>query len=177
MELFTIHPPLIQPIPLIANLPHSGLFVPEDIAALMQPTHLQTLPNSDWHLGKLYDFLPSLGITVMEANYNRYVVDLNREAKEPIIGNFWSSVIPLQTAFGGAIYKQQVEENVQNRIDKYYIPYHRQLNQLIADKIAQFGKVYLLDLHSFGGLVNEEICLGNLNGKSCSKNLIDNVNI
>lgn len=173
MELFTIHTPLIQPVPIIANLPHSGLFVPDDIGSIMSPQHLASLPNSDWHLDKLYDFLPSLGVTVMQANYNRYVVDLNREVKEPISGNFWFSAIPLQTAFGQPIYTTNPEpQTINERIDKFHLPYHRQLRKLIDEKINEFGKVYLLDLHSFGGLIDDQVCLGNLKGKSCSEALI-----
>jgi N-formylglutamate deformylase len=78
MELFKIHTPLVQPVPLIANLPHSGMFIPQNIAAQFTPYILQLLPNTDWHLDKLYNFLPSLGITVLQANYSRYIVDLNR---------------------------------------------------------------------------------------------------
>jgi N-formylglutamate deformylase len=173
MELFTIHLPLIEPVPIIANLPHSGLFVPDDIGRIMSQQHLESLPNSDWHLDKLYDFLPSLGMMVMQANYNRYVVDLNREVKEPISGNFWSSAVTLQTAFGQPIYTINPElQTIDERIDKFYFPYHRQLRKLIDEKIHEFGKVYLLDLHSFGGLINDQVCLGNLRGKSCSQELI-----
>jgi N-formylglutamate amidohydrolase len=38
--------------------------------------------------------------------------------------------------------------------------------------ISQFGKVYLLDLHSFFGLITDDVCLGNANGASCSEPLI-----
>jgi N-formylglutamate deformylase len=176
MELFTIHTPSVQPVPLIANLPHSGLFVPDDIAAIMAPQHLQSLPNSDWHLEKLYDFLPSLGITVMQANYNRYVVDLNREAKEPLSGSFWSTVAPLQTAFGQPIYQTQPsQQSIQERVDNYYTPYHHKLRELIDAKLNEFGQVYLLDLHSFGGLIDDQVCLGNLNGKTCSEDFINTI--
>ncbi|OKH54940.1 N-formylglutamate amidohydrolase [Calothrix sp. HK-06] len=176
MELFTIHTPTVKAIPLIANLPHSGLYIPPDIALMMAPAHLQSLPNSDWHLEKLYDFLPSLGITVMQANYNRYVVDLNRQAKEPLSGNFWSAVVPLQTAFGQPIYQTTpAPYQIQERINKYYTTYHNQLSQLIEQKVREFAKVYLLDLHSFGGLIDDEVCLGNINGKTCTEHFINTV--
>ena len=40
MELFTIYEPTTKVVPLIANLPHSGMFVPQDIAANFTPEHL-----------------------------------------------------------------------------------------------------------------------------------------
>jgi len=135
MELFNIYRPTAKALPLVANIPHSGLFVPDDIAAQFTTEHLNSLPNSDWHLDRLYDFLPDLGITVLQATHNRYVVDLNRQVKEPIFGSFWSSVIPETTAFNKSIYKSQPSlEDIQERIEKYYLPYHYQLKSLIEEK-------------------------------------------
>jgi N-formylglutamate deformylase len=173
MELFTVHEPTTKAIPLIANLPHSGLYIPQQIAAQLSEAYL---PNQDWHLNKLYDFLPQLGITVLQANYSRYVIDLNRGIKEPIAGNFWTSAIPLQTAFGQQIYKiNPSQDQLESRIPKFYLSYHNKLEELLREKIAQFGRVYLLDLHSFGGLIDDQICLGNLNGQSCSEFFISTV--
>ncbi|MEL6352083.1 MAG: N-formylglutamate amidohydrolase [Cyanobacteria bacterium J06627_28] len=80
-DLFTILQPQGKSLPIVANLPHSGLLVPQEIADSFTEHQRQTLPNSDWHLQQLYSFLPSLGITIMQANYSRYVVDLNRALK------------------------------------------------------------------------------------------------
>lgn len=175
-ELFNLHKPTSKPIPLIANLPHSGTYVPREIAAKLTQEHKEFLPNSDWHLDKLYDFLPSLGITVLQANYSRYVVDLNRELKEPTSGNFWTSVVPLQTAFGAPIYTTNpTYEEVQQRLVNFYTRYHKNLQVLIQEKIAEFGQVYFLDLHSFGGIIDDQICLGNASGKTCGDFLISTV--
>lgn len=119
MELYQLHRPQGQAVPIVANLPHSGLFVPEEIAAQMLPEHLRSLPNSDWHLDRLYAFLPSLGITVLQATHSRYVVDLNRAAKEPLFGSFWSSVVPETTAFGQPIYHTRPSpDSIQRRLCK-----------------------------------------------------------
>ncbi len=176
-DLFTILRPSLgqQSLPIVANLPHSGLKVPEAIATQFTPEHLQSLPNSDWHLQPLYSFLPALGITVMQANYSRYVVDLNRALKPPFLGSFWSAVVPEQTAFKQPIYKEQKpgQVSVRNRIDEFYTPYHQQLTALLNETVSQHGKVYLLDLHSFMGLITDDVCLGNANGKTCAPTLID----
>lgn len=176
MDLFVKHEPQGLVVPIVANLPHSGMYVPPEIAAQFTPQHLQALPNTDWHLDKLYRSLPDLGITVLQATHSRYVVDLNREAREPLFGDFWTCAIPEKTAFGVPIYQTMpTEEEVQERIRKFYNPYHNQLGKLLQKRIDQFGKVYLLDLHSFLGLITEEICLGNRNDQSCSEFLIATV--
>lgn len=110
----------------------------------------------------------------MQANYSRYVVDLNRALKPPFLGSFWSAVVPEQTAFKQPIYvRKPSQEEVRSRIEEFYTPYHQQLRRLIDEAIAQFGKVTLLDLHSFMGIITDDVCLGNANGQTCSSALID----
>ncbi|MBW4662104.1 MAG: N-formylglutamate amidohydrolase [Drouetiella hepatica Uher 2000/2452] len=167
---FLLHLPTIQAIPIIANLPHSGLFVPQAIATQLNLSHL---PNQDWHLDKLYDFLPGLGITVLQATHSRYVVDLNRSPEAPLFGNFWRSIVAENTAFNVSLYQSPPSHSeIQQRVEQYYHPYHHQLQCLLNQSIDQFGKVYLLDLHSFFGLIEDEICLGNGNGKTCGDRFI-----
>jgi N-formylglutamate deformylase len=176
MELFVLHEPRGVEVSIVANLPHSGVFVPEAIAAQLTPEHLKALPNTDWHLDKLYRSLPNLGITMLQATHNRYVVDLNREVKDPIFGDFWSSAIPERTAFGQPIYQTNPSQQaLDERIQNYYLPYHNKLTEILQTKIRKFGKVYLLDLHSFLGLITDEICLGDRNGETCSEFLISTV--
>lgn len=170
---FFLHLPTTQAIPVLANLPHSGLLVPEIVADSLEDSHQHYLPHQDWHLDKLYNFLPNLGIAVLQAIYSRYVVDLNRSLKEPLFGNFWQSVIAEKTAFNTSLYQiPPSQEEIQQRVEQYYHPYHQQLQSLLNQYIDRFGKVYLLDLHSFFGLIEEEICLGNANGSTCSDRFI-----
>ncbi len=176
IELFSIHRPVGDSLPVVANLPHSGLCVPAKIAASFTEHQRQTLPNSDWHLQPLYSFLPRLGVTVMQANYSRYVVDLNRAPKPPLFGSFWSAVVPEQTAFKRPIYVDKpTEEEVRSRVNQYYTPYHQQLTELLSEIIDRHSKVYLLDLHSFMGLITDDICLGNANGVTCHDSFLETV--
>ncbi|MBT9311273.1 N-formylglutamate amidohydrolase [Leptothoe kymatousa] len=166
---FRVHPPTGRPCPIVASIPHSGLTVPTEMMELLHGQYQDFLPHQDWHLNRLYDFLPSLGITVLEAAYSRYVVDLNRVAKAPFFGSFWQAAVPRQTAFGSALYRVVPDQpQIQRRIDAIYRPYHQRLETLLQAAIAQFGQVYLLDLHSFAGPITDQVCLGNNNGRSCS---------
>lgn len=170
---FLLHLPTAHTIPVIASLPHSGLLIPKEITNTLEASYQHYLPNQDWHLDKLYDFLPRLGITVLQAVYSRYVVDLNRSLREPLFGSFWQSVVAEKTAFNTAIYRTPPSrEEVEQRVEQYYRPYHQQLQTLLNEQIEQFGKVYLLDLHSFLGLIEDEVCLGNGNGATCSEHFI-----
>lgn len=175
-DSFLLHSPTTLAIPMIASVPHSGLLVPPEMIEQLEPAHQQYLPNQDWYLDRLYDFLPSLGITVLQARYSRYVVDLNRSLTAPFFGNFWHAVIAAKTAFNASLYQTPPSSSeIQQRIERYYQPYHYQLQSLLDQYIDRFGKVYLLDLHSFLGLIEDEICLGNGNGKTCGDRLISGV--
>lgn len=176
LPVFSLHLPRCTAVPIVVNLPHSGELIPLSMAAQLLPEFAQALPNTDWYLDRLYDFLPDLGITMLQANYSRYCVDLNRAIQPPLLGNFWRSVAPAETAFGQPIYHSlPTQAEVQARIQCYYLPYHQQLQALLQAQIAQFGQVYLLDLHSFYGLISESVCLGNADGKTCSAQLIQTV--
>jgi N-formylglutamate amidohydrolase len=173
MELFTVHLPRSPEVPIVANLPHSGLFLPDLVTEQLLPEFIQALPHTDWHLDQLYRSLPDLGITLLQANYSRYCVDLNRSLQQPWFGSFWRSVVPAETAFGQPIYRiQPTNAQIEARVEQFYRPYHAKLAALLQAKIDQFGQVYLFDLHSFLGLISDQICLGNANGQTCSDQLI-----
>ncbi|MEO1404094.1 MAG: N-formylglutamate amidohydrolase [Cyanobacteria bacterium J06635_1] len=159
--------------PIVASLPHSGLRLPDEMVQQLRPKYQAFLPHQDWHLTQLYDFLPSLGVTTIEAIYSRYVTDLNRALTKPYFGDFWRSPIAAKTAYGKLLYQHRPSEKaILDRLERYYKPYHSQLQVLLDKKIQQFGKVFLLDLHSFQGPITDDICLGNVNGKSCSETFI-----
>ncbi|MGL5064244.1 MAG: N-formylglutamate amidohydrolase [Microcoleus sp.] len=175
-EPFRLFLPTTELRPIVANIPHSGLTVPNEVLQILNPDYKNFLPNQDWHLDKLYDFLPTLGITVIQAVFSRYVVDLNRPLQEPLFGNFWRSPIPDRTAFDAPLYHiSPSPEQIEWRIQQFYRPYHQQLERLLTRTIERFGRVYLLDLHSFMGLIVDDVCLGNVSGKSCSEFLIATV--
>lgn len=162
----------------MASIPHSGLVIPDEIITTLTSKYQAYLPHQDWHLDRFYDWLPGLGITVLEAIYSRYVVDLNRAVKTPLMGSFWRSVVPQQTAYGNRLYRVlPSRQQIQERVERVYRPYHQQLEWLLQEMIEQFGYVYLLDLHSFAGPILDQVCLGNDNGKTCSDLFISAVDL
>jgi N-formylglutamate amidohydrolase len=150
--------------------------VPDEIRDQLTDVHQAFLPNQDWHLERLYDFLPELGLTMLQATHSRYVVDLNRLLKPPYFGNFWSAAIAEKTAFNVPLYLTRPSaQGTEQRLEDYYRPYHAELEVQLNRLVGQFGKVYLLDLHSFYGPITDDVCLGNANGKTCSEFFIDTV--
>ena len=180
-EIFRYRPARFTPaspiLPIVANLPHSGLTIPIAMRRLLKPEFRIFLPNQDWHLQHLYDFLPELGISTLQATHSRYASDLNRELTNKPYGSFWKSVIPDQTAYKLPLYETALsDQQIQHQLDTCYHPYHQRLRQMLEQQIAQFGKVLLLDLHSFGAFVDNDIILGNAKNTSCEADIFSTLN-
>lgn len=169
MNVYRLHTPRREPVPVIASLPHSGLYVPPQIDRLFTEGHRLWLRNTDWHLPQLYNFLPELGVTMLEATHSRYVVDLNRDASGELYGNFTRAVIAEATADGAPIYAEPPDlGELADRIGAYHTPYHTILREILADTVNRFGRALLLDLHSFMGPIHNDVCIGDRRGSSCS---------
>ncbi len=182
MELYYIREPETAPVPVLANILHSGTYVPDEVGEQFSDQQLKSHIMTDWHLDKLYDFLHELGVTSLVANIYRFVVDLNREIKEPLYGPFFTSVICSEKPPGlpedryFPIYKKEpTRAEIEKRIQKYHTPYHEKLNNLVDEMVAKHGKLFLLSLHRYIGGTDSDICVGDADGTSCSTEFTDMV--
>lgn len=180
----TLDPPVFscreataEELPVVVSMPHTGVAVPSAIAENFAGDRIAALPMSDWHLHRLYDFLPALGIATIHAHYSRFVVDLNRPPKPRSLypGRFETGLVATETFHGEPIWKANPSgEIIEQRRLEFHQPYHRQLARMLAEKISRFGRVYLIDAHSIASMANQlhdelvhEIYLGNRDGQSC----------
>jgi N-formylglutamate amidohydrolase len=54
----------------------------------------------------------------------------------------------------------------------YHTPYHSTLSNVLAETVKRFGRAVLLDLHSFMGPIEDDVCLGDRSGTTCSAEVI-----
>ncbi|HAQ36295.1 MAG TPA: N-formylglutamate deformylase, partial [Alphaproteobacteria bacterium] len=96
--------------PLVISIPHSGLDVPEDIAARFAPA-AEGLPDTDWFVDRLYAFAESLDATIICAKYSRYVIDLNRDPGGGSLypGQATTGLVPVQRFDGTPLYQDGKE--------------------------------------------------------------------
>jgi N-formylglutamate deformylase len=169
--------------PLLVSFPHSGTYVPADIAGRMTNV-AHTLPDTDWHVPKLYDFLDRIGASRIVATHSRYVVDLNRppDDQELYAGQKKTGLVPVDTFSGEALYRPDLaptpDEIVARR--KYWQPYHDALAQEVARLKAIHGSIILWDAHSIESVLPAlfdgrlpDLNLGTFDGKSCDGDIID----
>ncbi len=170
--------PSAAEIPVLVSIPHTGTYVPESVAADFASDYIRALPMTDWHLHRLYDFLPALGVTTIHATYSRFVADLNRppDGRPLYPGRFETGFVALRTFWGEEIYRVPPSpEEIDRRRELVHAPYHAKLLELIRAKIKRFGRVVLLDAHSVAsrpnllhGELTGHIYLGDRDGKSCA---------
>jgi N-formylglutamate deformylase len=159
-------------LPVLASVPHSGTFVPEWLAGKFEPEQLEALWHSDWFLAELYDFLPRLGVRLMVATHSRYAGDLNRP-EALLFGDFWRAMVPEKTPSERPVFRERPTAPELERLrDEHHRPYHARLAANLDELRSRFGRAYLLDLHSFIGLIDDDVCLGNASGATCSEPLI-----
>jgi N-formylglutamate deformylase len=172
VRLYNLLVPQQNRLPIVASLPHSGTYVPLKIRKQFKPGFGAILSPVDWHLDRLYDFLPELGVTVLQATYSRYVVNLNRGLRAVVRpGKVFRGA--RSTCYGRPLFDRGPKRSeVEERINRYYLPYHRRLARILRGVIRDFGRVYLLDLHGYYRGPAVDVCLGNANETTCSERLI-----
>lgn len=176
--------------PLIVSVPHAGTTIPDEAKLSFTKTEFHFLNSDcDWYVDKLFDFVPELGVTLLTTDIGRYVIDLNRDAGEidasfmegaPLTKNPKNlGLVSHKTIKGEKLLKKPItQKELNDRIQKYYRPFHDQLENLIAQTKKQFGFCIHIDAHSMpskgelahsdAGQERKDIVLGDRFGKSCS---------
>ncbi|AVP57604.1 N-formylglutamate deformylase [Pulveribacter suum] len=164
--------------PLLLSIPHSGTHVPPAIAARLSERGRQ-LPDTDWHLERLYGFARELGATLLVATHSRYVIDLNRPPDDASLypGQNVTGLCPVDSFDELALYPAgdvPCADEVAGRRDAVWAPYHAQLRQEL-DRLRQaHGRVVLWEAHSIRSVLPRffegrlpDLNLGTADGKSC----------
>jgi N-formylglutamate deformylase len=158
-----VTPPSAAPVPVLATLPHGGREYPARLA-----TGLAFRADwlwSDWLTRELYAFLPELGVTSVATSISRFVADVNRDPAAELHGGFWTSVVAARTPRGQPLYQAALEpDEIRDRIALAHTPFHQAVDYTVADLIGQFGRILLLDLHSFRVDLGADIVLGDRHG-------------
>lgn len=154
-----------EPVPLVCDSPHSGVQYPDDFGHVVPFEQLRGAEDTDVHV--LWQALPSVGATLLAANFPRAYIDPNRDIDDidpAMLAEPWPT--PLRpsekTRLGIGLVWRDAGKNgrwpiydrklpvaeVQRRIDTYHAPYHAAMREQIEAAHARFGAVWHLNLHS-----------------------------
>ena len=166
--------------PLLISMPHVGTHVPPALAARLTD-EAQRVPDTDWHLERLYDFADALGASVLVATHSRFVIDLNRppDGSSLYPGQSVTGLCPVDLFDDQSVYRdpEDVPGDVEiaERREAIWQPYHAQLAQELTRMKAEHGVAALWDAHSIRSVLPRffegrltDLNLGTANGASCS---------
>jgi N-formylglutamate deformylase len=169
--------------PLLVSMPHVGTEVPDAIAARMTEV-AKTVPDTDWHVDRLYDFLGELDASILAATQSRYVIDLNRAPDDRLLypGASNTGLCPATTFGEDAIYLDGQEPDaaeIEARRAAVFRPYHERLASALAAIRERHGYALLWEAHSIRSRVPRffegrlpDLNLGSAGGVSADAKLI-----
>ncbi|WP_043689961.1 N-formylglutamate deformylase [Luteimonas huabeiensis] len=178
-EIFRLHR---GDAPLLVSIPHNGTELPEAIAARLAPAS-RRVPDTDWHLDRLYAFARELGASVLVPRYSRYVIDLNRAEDDASLypGQNTTGLCPVVRFDGEPVYldgQAPAPDEVAERVETYWRPYHRALAEELERLRALHGRAALWEAHSIRGTLPflfegrlPDLNLGTADGASCASAL------
>ncbi len=187
--------PVVEPIALVCDSPHSGTAYPDDFGYAVDLADLRRC--EDTHVDALWSGVPRVGGALLHAHFPRSYIDANRACtdieaallSEPWPGELQPSDRCLRLGNGllysrtttlTPIYARQLGvDEVRRRIDRCWQPYRQTLRALIDDTRARHGRAWHLNLHSMPSNAYErlglgsdkvlaDVVLGDLRGVSCS---------
>jgi len=169
--------------PLLVSMPHVGTELPEAVAAGMTEA-AKTVPDTDWHVDRLYDFLDHLDASILAATQSRYVIDLNRAPDDrPLYPGASNTGLCPVTSFGEEpIYldgRAPDAAEIAARKDRVFRPYHERLGRALAAIKERHGYALLWEAHSIRSRVPRffegrlpDLNLGSAGGVSADPELI-----
>ena len=100
------------------------------------------VPDTDWHVSRLYAFARDLGASLIVPRYSRYLVDLNRPPDDTSLypGQNTTGLCPRVQFSGAPVYLEGQEPDaaeIAARVQQYWRPYH----DALAQEIARFPQV------------------------------------
>ena len=150
-------------LPLVCDSPHSGSIYPPDFKSALSIQQLRQTEDTD--IDALWSGVPAVGGTLVAALFPRCYIDPNRALDDldpSLIDGAWP--LPLspgpKSKLGYGLIFSKVDANhliydrqlsvqeIQQRIDRYWQPYRRALDEEIRSAYHSFGKVWHLNLHS-----------------------------
>lgn len=180
--------------------PHSGRDYPFAFlqSSLLDERSIRS--SEDAFVDLLFDAAPQHGAPLLAARMPRAFVDLNRHEAEldpAVIEGIRPTghnprvtsglgVIPRVVANGRTIRAGKISRaEAEDRIARYYRPYHARLRALIGESLEMFGQAILLDCHSmpheallaarYAPGETPDVVLGDLFGAACGREIVDAV--
>lgn len=159
MTFFSLHAPGRGETPVIVEVPHAGLAIPERVASSLVVPRETVLRDSDLYVDRIWEDAPAHGATLLVAHVSRYVVDLNRAPDDVDRDTVPDHPSPRPTQARGVVWRVTTDgrpalrnplryAELCDRLETFHEPYHRTLREALEAKRARFGFAILVAAHS-----------------------------
>jgi N-formylglutamate deformylase len=162
------------PLPLLISVPHAGLALPQEVAALNLLTPAQIAHDGDEGAAAIYAALAPHVAHYVSAEVGRAFVDMNRA--EDDLGK--DGVVKTHTCWNEPVYRAPLPaETIEALLARWHRPYHEKLSALAGSDV-----VLGVDCHTMAatgppigpdvGKPRPEVCIGDGDG-TCPRDWAD----
>jgi N-formylglutamate amidohydrolase len=180
-------------LPVLFDSPHSGIHYPQDFRFICPLPLLRQAEDS--FVDELFAAAPDHGATLLAALFPRAFIDANRAEDDldpkMIEGPWREPLRPSEkSALGLGLIRQLCRPDmpiydgrlpaaeVAERIDRYYRPYHFQLQAILDSLAVRFGMVWHINCHSMpsmagaSGASRPDFVIGDRDGTTCEPDFV-----
>ncbi len=192
-EVLTWVDPTGETAPVVFDSPHSGRAYPADFDHACPMDELRQAEDS--FVDQLFASAPDAGAWLLLAHFPRSYLDVNRAPDDidpKLLSTPWPlPIVPSEKARlgiglvrrlcrpGMPMYQRLLTpDEIRHRLDRYYWPYHQQLESLLDDAHGRFGMVWHINCHSMPSLSGitggrgwhrADFVLGDRDGTTCRR--------
>ena len=191
--LFLRYEPVIAPVPLIVDVSRSGREYPREYRSPLPFTTVHD--NVSMYVEELYAGAPLVGAILLYCAFPNTWIDVNRDELDmdpAVVDGDWPvklkptprtleglGLIKSKSRYGEPFQERKLTvAEIEERLEKYYRPYHAELKRIIDDLHARFGVVRQISCHCMSaigapthpdaGKPRPDFCIGDLHGKTTS---------
>ena len=192
--LFLRYEPAARPVPLLVDVSRSGREYPKEYRSPLPFTTVHD--NVSMYVEDLWAGAPQVGATLLYCSFPNTWIDVNRNELDmdpDLVDGEWPvKLAPTERTLEGlgliktkARYGEPFQERrltvaeIQERLDRYYRPYHAELKRIADDLHARFGVLRQISCHCMSvvgapthpdaGKPRADFCVSDLKGRTASK--------
>lgn len=159
MSFFEFVTPESGDLPVLVEVPHAGLAIPEVVRHELEAPRDAILRDADIYVDHLVAETPARGASLLVSKVSRYVVDLNRAPDDVDAGSVPEFPLARSSQPRGVIWRMTTDgrpvlrrpltrSELEARLDRFHRPYHRTLQGELDRLRDRHGFAILLAAHS-----------------------------
>lgn len=199
--IFYRYEPEVPPVPLVVDVSRTGREYPTDMRTNVPFNAIHD--NVSMYVDDIWEDAPKFGGSLLYAIFPHMYIDANRGeldidpelvelpwpvALKPEASKRGLGLIKAKSRYGEPVQERKLTyDEIEDRLNRYHRPYHRELKAMIDRARSAFGKVYHLSCHCMSavgapthpdpGQERADFCVGNMPGgtQSSSNAFVEHV--